>query len=239
VTRAILFDEVSVSLFKSEKALYFARVLWYLRLHRKYRERTMVPAIAYAENLALTARALDNPALDGAVIVECGTWRGGMSAGMIEVGGPNREYYFFDSFEGMPPVQDLDGPAAHKWQVDPTVRRFGICDATMAEFDATIRMTGCRADIIHTTKGFFEQSFPGFTPPPVAILRLDADWYASTAICLEKFWDSMLPGGLILIDDYYAWDGCSRAIHDGLAKRQATERVSQTPFSRCAFIVKQ
>ena len=94
-----------MGLLNSEKARYFARVFWYLRLRRKYRERTMIPALAYAENLALVAKALDNTALDNGVIVECGTWRGGMSAGMIEVGGPGRQYYFFDSFEGMPPVE--------------------------------------------------------------------------------------------------------------------------------------
>jgi O-methyltransferase len=228
-----------MGLMNSEKARYFARVFWYLRLRRKYRERTMIPALAYAENLALVARALDNTALDSGVIVECGTWRGGMSAGMIEVGGPGRQYYFFDSFEGMPPVEDLDGPEAMVWQTDPGRRRFGTCDATVAEFQATIRMTGCPANIVHVTKGFFEDSFPAFTPPPVAVLRLDADWYASTAICLEKFWDSVLPGGLILIDDYYGWDGCARAIHEGLAKRQATERIMQTPLGRVAFIIKQ
>jgi O-methyltransferase len=228
-----------MSVLNSEKARYFARVFFYLRLYRKYRERTMVPPLAYAENLALMARALDDPALDGGGIVECGTWRGGMSAGMIEVGGPGRQYFFFDSFEGLPPVQEVDGPKALKWQSDQTARRFGNCDASRDEFEATIRMTGCPPEIIHIAKGFFEQTFPDFIPPPVAVLRLDADWYASTAICLEKFWDCVLPGGLILIDDYYAWDGCSRAIHDGLAKRQATERVCQTPFSRGAFIVKQ
>ena len=228
-----------MSLLKSEKTRYLARVLWYLRLRRKYREQTMVPKLAYAENLALVARALDNPALDGGAIVECGTWRGGMSAGLVEVGGPKRQYYFFDSFEGMPPVEEMDGPEALVWQTNPARRRWGTCDASQAEFEATIRMTGCPPDIIHVTKGFFENSFPGFTPPPIAVLRLDADWYASTMICMEKFWDSVMPGGLILIDDYYAWDGCSRAIHEGLAKRQATERVMQTPLGRVAFLVKQ
>jgi O-methyltransferase len=229
-----------VSLLNSAKAKYFARALWYLRLRWKYRDRTMIPALAYSENLALVARALENPALAGGAIVECGTWRGGMSAGLIEVGGPARQYYFFDSFEGMPPAAaELDGPDAIVWETNPARRRFGTCDATMDEFEATIRMTGCPSNAVHVAKGFFEHSFPGFTPPPVAVLRLDADWYASTAICVEKFWDSVLPGGLILIDDYYAWDGCSRAIHDGLSKRRATERIMQTPLGRVAFIVKQ
>lgn len=42
---------------------------------------------------------------------------------------------------------------------------------------------------------------PQFDPPPIGILRLDGDWYESTMICLKKF--HVLPGGLILIDDYH------------------------------------
>ena len=38
-----------------------------------------------------------------AAIVECGCWKGGMSAALIEIGGFQRDYYFFDSFEGLPP----------------------------------------------------------------------------------------------------------------------------------------
>ena len=50
-------------------------------------------------------------------VVECGVWRGGMSAGMAEVLGVERNYFLFDSFEGLPPArEDLDGTAAVAWQ---------------------------------------------------------------------------------------------------------------------------
>jgi hypothetical protein len=57
-------------------------------------------------------------------------------------------------------------------------------------------------------------------------------------ICLEKFWDHILPGGLLLIDDDHVWEGCTRAVHAFLAKRDATESVKQGPIGRVAFIVK-
>ena len=81
-------------------------------LFLKYKGRTMISFRSYIENLALMSVALRNPDLEKGAIVECGTWRGGMSAGMVETGGPKRRYYFFDSFEGLPPVQDIDGPEA-------------------------------------------------------------------------------------------------------------------------------
>jgi hypothetical protein len=56
-------------------------------------------------------------------------------------------------------------------------------------------------------------------------------------ICLNKFWDDVLVGGLILIDDYYMWDGCSRAVHDFLSARKATERIQED--SGVGYIVKR
>ncbi|HEY1731767.1 MAG TPA: TylF/MycF/NovP-related O-methyltransferase [Terriglobales bacterium] len=210
-----------------------------LRLFSKYRSRTMIGPGTYAENLALIAMALRNPALNQGSIIECGTWRGGMSAGMIEVAGPGRNYHFFDSFAGLPPAGEQDGQKAKDYQRDtasPTY--FDNCTASLAEFEKTISLTGISPGKIGIHKGFFEDTLPQFTCPPVAVLRLDADWYESTMVCLEKFWDYILPGGLILIDDYHVWEGCTRAVHAFLAKRDATESVKQGPVGRVAFMIK-
>jgi hypothetical protein len=47
----------------------------------------------------------------------------------------------------------------------------------------------------------------------------------SSMICLESLFDHVAPKGLIVLDDYYAWDGCSRALHDFLSRRTAVERI--------------
>ena len=131
-----------------------------------------------------------------AAIVECGCWKGGMSAALIEIGGFQRDYYFFDSFEGLPPAKAIDGRAALAWYADtasPSYR--DNCTASIDDFRRTVRRTGRPEFRIHVFKGFFEQTFPSFTPPPIAVLRLDADWYDSTMECLRKFWDFVLSGG--------------------------------------------
>lgn len=210
-----------------------------LRLFSKYHTRTMISRRIYAENLALIAMSLKNPSLNKGCIIECGTWRGGMSAGMMEMGGLERDYHFFDSFEGLPAAEERDGQRAKEYQRDRTSPTyFDNCTASLADFEKTISLTGVSPKKIGIHKGFFEATLPEFICPPIAVLRLDADWYESTMICLEKFWDYILPNGLILIDDYHVWEGCSRAIHAFLARRDAKESVKQGPIGRVAFIIK-
>jgi O-methyltransferase len=104
----------------SIKAIQFANDEWrYRRVYRKYKELTMIGQNSYIGNLRLAARAREIPGS----IVECGTWRGGMIAGIADVLGGGRRYYLFDSFQGLPPAKEVDGPAAfgmaieHKWPV--------------------------------------------------------------------------------------------------------------------------
>ena len=84
------------------------------KIFRKYRGFTMVPENIYAGNLRLASTVRN---LSGA-IVECGTWRGGMIAGIADVLGPGRHYRLFDSYEGLPPAREIDGEAALAWQRD-------------------------------------------------------------------------------------------------------------------------
>jgi len=232
--------EMAPSIWKKNAAVaYPIGLIRGLSLFCKYRGRTMVPGRIYAENLALLAMTLRNPDLNRGAVVECGTWRGGMSAGMVEMAGLHRKYHFFDSFEGLPPAGERDGEQAKEYMSAPIHYDYGDCRASLEDFKQTIAMTGCPEENIGIHKGFFEDTLPHFSSPPIAILRLDADWYVSTMICLEKFWDHVLPGGLILIDDYNVWEGCSKAVHAFFAKREVTEHLRQGPIGRVAFIIKK
>jgi O-methyltransferase len=225
---------------RATPARYVSGMLRAVPLFYKYRARTMIRLRTYAENLAIMKIALASQSLKNGAVVECGTWKGGMAAGMIEIGGAERRYYFFDSFEGLPSAKEIDGPAANQWQAGVTSPAYyDNCKASIEDFRHTIAMTGCSSNVVEIHKGFFENTLPAFNCPPIAVLRLDADWYESTMMCMEKFWNHVLPGGLILVDDYYAWEGCAKAIHEFLAKRQAPERISQGPIGRVAFIFKE
>jgi O-methyltransferase len=213
----------------------WSRARRFARLHRKYRAYTMVPARLWHDNLALCDRHARGPGC----LVECGVWRGGMSAGMAEVLGPGRRSYLFDSFEGLPPADvEKDGARAVAYQADSTHSHYyNNCRAERAEAEAAMHLAGVTdAQLI---QGWFKTTLPGFVPPePIRVLRLDGDWYDSTKVCLEALYPHVAPGGLVLIDDYFAWDGCARAVHEYLGAQPGhQDRVRQTPRG-VAYIVK-
>ena len=45
----------------------------------------------------------------------------------------------------------------------------------------------------------------------IALLHIDADWYESVKLVLERLYDRVSPGGFVVLDDYGYWEGCRRA----------------------------
>jgi O-methyltransferase len=187
-------------------------------LYGKYRAYTMVPERLFTAELDLV-RTITAPG----IIVECGVWRGGMSAAMADTL-PARTHYLFDSFEGLPPVKPIDGPAAAAWQADT----LDNCRAERSFAEQAMQMSAARA--FHLVAGWFCDTLPTFAcPEPIAVLRLDCDWYDSMKPCLEALMPHLAPGGLVIIDDYHLWDGCSRAVHDYLSGTSSTLRIKTCP----------
>lgn len=197
------------------------RKLHYRAVAGRFRDFTMIPRHQFVENLFLAERVRN---LAGCV-VECGVWRGGMSAGLATVLGPDRAYYLFDSFEGLPPAGQLDGAHATQWQKEGTSPEFHDNCSAGPEF-AREAMSRSGARNVQLVQGWFDRTVPGYRfPQPIALLRLDGDWYDSTMVCLEHLFPQVAPYGLIIIDDYFAWDGCARAVHDYLSRHSRRERI--------------
>jgi O-methyltransferase len=206
-------------------------------IYRKFRTYTMIHEAKYVNNLEL---CFEYKAIPGCVI-ECGVWRGGMSAGMVQVLGLDRRYFLFDSFEGLPPAQEhVDGTAAIVWQSktdSPTY--YNNCGAPEEEAAAAMKLSG--ATSFSLVKGWFNETLPRFTPPSeIAVLRLDGDWYDSTRVCLDNLYPHVAPGGIVVIDDYYNWEGCARAVNEflaGIASTNLVPRLRQF-HDRAAYLIK-
>jgi len=191
-------------------------------IFEKYRSRSMIGRRAYCANLELvmhTAAALPMAELS---IVECGTWRGGMSLGMLEAVPDCRAFHMFDSFEGLPVPGERDGQkvqdifASKGFVAERNYASYEDVHAALEEFGYLDRTT------LH--KGWFEDTVtPDAVEKDIAILRLDGDWYESTILVLHKLFDRVVPGGIVIVDDYYSWPGCSQAVHEFLAERRAPE----------------
>jgi SAM-dependent methyltransferase len=192
-------------------------------IQRRYRNFTMLKPWDVIANLHIAAKAARVPGC----VVECGVWRGGMSAAMVEVLGQNRDYFLFDSFEGLPPAKNIDGQAALQWQSNSKGPSY-FNNCTASESEAETAMQKSRASRYTIVKGWFDRTLPAFQPPcPIAVIRLDGDWYDSTMSCLTHLVPHLAKDGVVIIDDYYTWDGCARAVNEFLAAHYPATRIRQ------------
>ncbi len=183
----------------------------------------MVPPRLFTDNIDLVRSWKD---ISGD-LVECGSWRGGMSGAMAFTA-PGHRSVLFDSFEGLPDARPIDGAEANHWSRE--IRDFNNCTADEASaYEAMRRSRSTTYDIV---KGWFDDTVPAWASDrrPIAILRLDGDWYDSTMTCLVNLFPLVVPSGGVIIDDYYRWLGCARAVHDYLSRTEAPERIQSTRY---------
>ncbi len=201
----------------------------YRHIYNEFRNYTMVPEKYYINNLIL---ADVYRKVEGA-IVECGVWRGGMIGGIAKLFSDHRDYYLFDSFEGLPPAKDIDGQDVIRRQNDKNdPKHHGNYKAEMEFAEKAMKVSGIRN--YHLSKGWFKDTLPKFKPSTqIAILRLDADLYESTMDCLNYLFPLLADDGIVIIDDYYYWEGCTKAVHEYLSKSQCASRIRQFNNSIC------
>lgn len=143
-------------------------------------------------------------------VAECGTCRGGSAALMalwLKRLKSDRKIYVFDTFEGLPP------PTRDDPDYDKAAQFVGKCHGALEQVQELFRSLGV-LDRAVFVKGLFQDTLPVTPLPTLALLHLDGDWYESTRVCLDHLWDRVSPGGIIQIDDYGAWEGCSRAVDE-------------------------
>lgn len=157
---------------------------------------------------------LEAEGIAGAV-VECGVWKGGsmMAAALalLSLDSTCRQLYLFDTFAGMPPPgpldRDLDGRSAADWLLDDAPAADMVRARCRYEdvWQALMR-TRYPADKLLLVPGRVEETLPAQAPARIALLRLDTDWYESTAHELEHLWPRLVPGGVLIVDDYGHWE---------------------------------
>jgi hypothetical protein len=47
---------------------------------------------------------------------------------------------------------------------------------------------------------------------------------------------TLAPKALVLVDDYYVWDGCARALHEHLAETKSAMRIRKSNVGTCYLI---
>jgi hypothetical protein len=190
-----------------------------LRILRDCRPFTMTSPARMASLLYAVQYLVDNR-IPGD-IAECGVWRGGsmmiVARALLAAGDTGRALYLYDTFEGMSEPTDDDahrGESARD-QLDRTPEGTGVwCYAGLEDVKRNLLSTGYPEENIHFVKGKVEDTIPGTIPGPLALLRLDTDWYESTRHELRHLYPLLGEDSILIIDDYGYWEGARKAVDE-------------------------
>ncbi len=221
ITAKAIADTIVLGLQKpSKESLRFARMI--LKVKPRFTMVTNKNLI----NLYYLVQEADRLNLPGD-IVECGVWNGGSAAFMAVAGaeGPHpglRTLWLFDSFEGLPRPDERDGDEERRAYFKEWNK--GNAERVREIF----KRMGLGLEKVKIVPGWFEQTLATTPVRSIALLHIDADWYSSVKTALEAFYDKVVPGGFVILDDYGYWKGCTQALRDFFSEHEiAHVRIKQ------------
>jgi hypothetical protein len=205
-----------------QKAIMFAQLpLTYGKLHpyRALQQRAlnetmdfiiaqMPDAVSFDTPRELMEFAIKAATVDG-IVAEFGVNQGG-TINFIAKKLPNHEIHGFDSFEGLP----------ESWSGN---------QMEAGSFNNRGKMPKVPAHVqLH--KGWFADSLPKWAPAnstkPIALLHVDCDLYSSTVTIFDRMEQQIVPGTVIVFDEYFnypAWQA-----HEHKAFREFIARTGRT-----------
>lgn len=128
--------------------------------------------------------------------VECGVHRGfcsAVAARYLDFGSSDKQWYLYDTFAGIPADQ-LDAGMASPAEYAEA----GLYEACRKRFAAYRN--------VHVIQGRVPEVLHARAPEKVAFLHLDMNSAPAELAALEFFWERLVPGALVLLDDY-GWRG--------------------------------
>ncbi len=168
--------------------------------------------------LCAAVRHVEANGITGA-FVECGVWRGGSSMAAALTFRSPRQFFLFDTFEGMTAPTEQDRHAGSGELAAGILKRADKgariwCHASLEEVRRNMASTNYPADCVTYIRGKVEDTIPASAPARISILRLDTDWYESTRHELQHLYPRLAPGGVLIIDDYGYWTGARKAVDE-------------------------
>lgn len=174
-------------------------------------------------------------------IVECGVFKGASLARLAMfralLSSPwAHEIIGFDTFKDFAPAD-----SARDFELrDAVVANAGSACVSTDELYTYLAEKRCEENVtlvpgdINVTVPNLAASRPELR---IALLNLDVDFYEPAKVVLEHLWPRVVPGGIVLLDDYGTFDGETRAAEEFFGDQL---RVEKYPFAYSpSFMVKR
>lgn len=158
-------------------------------------------------------------------VVEFGCYAGTTSlfiSRLLTMQKSTREFHVYDSFEGLPEKRAEDQSRAGDQF------RAGELAVTKKQFILNYKKAGVPLPRIH--KGWFSDLTADEVPEKIAFAFLDGDYYESVMTPLKLIWPRLVPGAIIVVDDYAneALPGAAKAVDEWLLTHPAKLAVEHS-----------
>lgn len=158
-------------------------------------------------------------------VVEFGCYAGTTSlfiSRLLTMQKSTREFHVYDSFEGLPEKRAEDQSRAGDQF------RAGELAVTKKQFILNYKKAGVPLPRIH--KGWFSDLTADEVPEKIAFAFLDGDYYESVMTPLKLIWPRLVPGAIIVVDDYAneALPGAAKAADEWLLTHPAKLAVEHS-----------
>lgn len=180
-------------------------------------------------------------------IVECGVFKGASLARFAMLrelfcGGATKKIIGFDAFGPFPPTEFIaDQSHVEKWTTDA-----GFEGISREDLIKALELKGCgkRVELI---RGNLLQTLPDYCDAHpelrISLLNLDTDVYEPAVCILNHLWDRIVPGGILLLDDFGVFPGETQAVEEFFTDRErfpnGCPTIQRLPYARTPSFVRK
>lgn len=133
--------------------------------------------------------------------VECGVFRGDMTwmiTQLVDVGHAGKKFYLYDTFAGF----DQKYSSGDDFAQSPELYGFLDQEYRASDIEEQVRRRFRDEPYVVITKGVVPDILRQIAPERIAFLHLDMNSPMAEAGALEVLFDRVVPGGVIIFDDY-------------------------------------
>jgi hypothetical protein len=187
-------------------------------------------------------------------LVECGVQSGKIEKIWIDRlkrRNTARDIYMYDTFAGLTEPSEKDVGIYNGMNAQDVLlewRRHNVndvntwCYCPLGKVMSDLYQLDYSSERLHFIKGDVRQTLldQNNIPEKIAVLRLDTDWYDSSKLELERMFHCLVPGGVLILDDYFYWKGQKDATDEffkGTKYEYLITRVN-IPNSHVAYLIK-
>jgi O-methyltransferase len=153
-------------------------------------------------------------------IAEVGVYKGGTGRLLAQaVNRVAKDIHLFDTFYGMPPTDPIK---------DPCYKEGDFGDVTIDDVTAYLR--DCAR--VHIHEGYFPTTAATLAHQHFCLIHVDVDIYRSVMDSCSFFYPRLVPGGIMVFDDYgFDCPGAKMAVDEYFADKP--ERPCYLPTGQC------